>query len=87
MVLAATLHFGRTAGARSARWTSIVVLRKMEQEAPTNIVFLGACRNNSLAVPVLSPMVSRRQCEAASAGTIVAVTEVAPLSPPMIRVE
>jgi hypothetical protein len=27
-----------------------VVLRKMEQETPTNIVFLDACRNNSLDI-------------------------------------
>jgi hypothetical protein len=34
-------------------WTAMdldVVLRKMEQETPTNIVFLDACRNNSLDV-------------------------------------
>jgi hypothetical protein len=27
-----------------------VVLRKMEQETPANIVFLDACRNNSLDI-------------------------------------
>lgn len=51
-----------------------VVLRKMEQETSTNIVFLEAFRNNSLDISSPSPMVSCRQCAVASAGKMAAVT-------------
>ncbi len=60
-----------------------VVLRKMEQETPTNIVFLDACRNNSLAVPVSSRRVSRRQCAVASPLAMAAVNEAVPLLTPI----
>jgi hypothetical protein len=60
-----------------------VVLPKMEQETPTNIVFLDACRNNSLAVPVSSRRVSRRQCAVASPLAMTAVNEAVPLLTPI----